>query len=140
MAEGGFEVDELGMDGAAFDDDLGDPADGAEEEFMDGLENTYEARSTTPRWAGGEEMPDGLSEGDLASNDYQDSAVAKFMAERSKYARQARLKFIASKTGHLWVRWGRFWKLLTWKNDPNKFLSRLSIEIYRIDLARALGV
>ena len=102
MAEGGFE-----MDDAAFDAAMDDLADGAEEEteFMDDLENTHEALSTTPPWAGGAEMPDGLYEGDLASNDYQDSVVARFTAERSKYARPARLEFKA-------------WKLLTWKNDP----------------------
>ena len=83
MAEGGFEMDDAAFGAAAdeaddadsldaafaaadaadaaFDDALGDPADGAEEEteFMDDLENTHEALSTTPHWAGGEEMPDG---------------------------------------------------------------------------------
>ena len=51
-------------------------------------------------------MPDGLYEGDIASNDYQDSVVARFTAERSKYARPTRLEFKASKTGDLWVKWG----------------------------------
>ena len=85
-------------------------------------------------------MPDVLYEGDLASNDYQDSVVARFTAERSKYTRPARLEFKASKTGDLWVKWGRAWKLLTWKNDPKKFLSRPSNEKYGINLAQALGV
>ena len=39
--------------------------------------------------------------GDLASNDYQDSVVARFTAERSKYACPVRLEFKASKTGDL---------------------------------------
>ena len=139
MAEGGYELDE-------FDDLVGgllpkerDP-DEEETGFMNDFDEMDEAPSTTPPWASGLEMPDGLDEENLASNDDRDRVVARFKAERSKYVRPANLEFKVAKSGDLWVKWGRDWKLLTWKNDPTKFLSRSSIERYGLSLARALGV
>ena len=87
--------------------------DEEETAFMDDFDIMYEAPSTTTSWAGGAEMPDGLDEENLASNDYRDQVVTQFIAERSKYSRQADLEFKVSKSGDLWVKWGCDWKLLT---------------------------
>ena len=80
MAEGGFEMDKL------WDSLLPETSrDPVEEEtgFMDDFDEMDETPPTMPQWAGGLEMPDGLDEENLASNDDRDRVVARFEAERS---------------------------------------------------------
>ena len=110
MAEGGFEMDEL-MD--PLDPETSCDPDEEETGFMDNFDEMDEIPSTMPPWAGGAEMPDGLDEENLASNDDRDRVVARFEAEQSKYSRPANLEFKVAKSGELWVKWGRDWKLLT---------------------------
>ena len=94
MAEGGLEMDEmLGL----LDPETSRNPDEEETGFMDNFDEMDEIPSTMPPWAGGAEMPDGLDEGNLASNDYRDRVVARFTAERSKYSRRlSRIHVIGS--------------------------------------------
>ena len=99
------------------------------------------ATTSRPAWAGGREEFPGIERKDVAPKDVRDRVLARFVSERSTFSRPANLRFVASKSGDLWVKWDRGkWYKLTWSSDPNKFLSASSIERYGLDLARALGV
>ena len=76
MAEGGFEMDEMGPS----DPEMSRDPDEEETGFMDDFDEMDEAPSTMPPWASGLEMPDGLDEENLASNDDRDRVVARFEA------------------------------------------------------------
>ena len=92
-----------------------------------------------PSWAHGTEMPEFLDEENTAY-EYLDQIVARFLEERSQYPRTIYLKFAASASGDLWVRWGKKWERLTWKGNPDKFLSASSIEkYYGLNLEPSLG-
>ena len=116
MAKGSFEMNDMGLHDAEM---LGD-TDREETVFMDDFNDMYEAPSTMPSWGGGAEMPDWLDEKILASINYCDQVVARFIAEQSKYSRLADLEFKVFMSADLWVKWGHDWKLLTWKSDPKK--------------------
>ena len=110
---------------------------GAETSFIDPPEEVWEAQNQTPSWAASS-VPSGVSQEDLADAQHTKALVDRWQIERGKV--QQNLEFASSTKGHLWLRWGKKWLLITNKNKPGEFLAPSTLKRYRVDVAKALGV
>ncbi|KAK3794858.1 hypothetical protein RRG08_001009 [Elysia crispata] len=109
----------------------------AETPFIDPPEDVWEAQNATPPWAASS-VPSGVSQEDLADAQHTKTLVDRWQGERGKV--QQNLEFASSTKDDLWLRWGKQWLLLTYKNEPGVFLAPSTIKRYRVDVAKALGV
>ena len=110
---------------------------GAETSFIDPPEDVWEAQNETPSWAASS-VPSGVSQEDLADAQHTNALVDRWQRQRGEV--QQNLEFASSTKGDLWLRWGKQWLLLTNKNKPGEFLAPSTIKMYRVDVAKALGV
>ena len=117
IGEGKFEADDtedyttstISFDNPAFDP-YDDPYEGgnAKDGYIedDYIGSTIANPADQPPWARDEEFPPWLKEEDLAPNVVRDEILSRFISERSEFSQPANLKFAASTSGDLWVRWG----------------------------------
>jgi hypothetical protein len=103
-------------------------------------EATWETGNQTPTWAQGSDMPIGLDKGDVADPKATQRLVKVWARAFNSEGPRAALEFRSSKRGDLWVKWGSKWELLTYRNNPSKYLVASTIQKYGVDLAWALGI
>ena len=142
---GEFDADDYTASASIFDSN---PPDDDEIPFIPGPTYgeyyvDYDGGTTVPTvspwWAKGEEFPSGFLRKDVAPKDVRDKLLARFVSERSTFSRPANLRFVATVSGGLWVKFGSLWYRLTFPSSPDRFLSPSTIERYGLPLARAPG-
>jgi hypothetical protein len=98
----------------------------------------WEVSNETPSWAQ-DGVPAGLDEEDRADPETTAALIARWRAELKSTA-EIRNEMVASKRGDLWVRQGKSWILLTYKNKPGVFLAPSTLARYGADVTKLLGV
>lgn len=124
--------------------DANNPALEGESSFSEvDLNGVLEFDNQGPSWAQCENMPTGLFKENMADTNATQRLVRKWSKALGVQGPRVNLQFLSSTQGDLWVRWGKHWKLLTWKNNPAKFISPSTILKQKgggVNFARALGI
>ena len=104
-------------------------------------ETTFANEIEIPTWAE-DSMPSGLTEDTVASKEAINRRIKEFQnAHNARFPEDLKLQFQGDKNGGLYVRWGRDWVPLTYKNNPAKFRAASTLRTNMgVDFARALGL
>jgi len=100
----------------------------------------WEASNEPAPWSQ-EGRPAGLLQRDVANWETTQALVKRWKAALKTNAEGVSdAAFVSSKKGDLWVRKGQKWRLLTYKNDPGRFLRASTLKRYGADVTKFLGV
>ena len=131
LDEATMEMDEFGDDQAT---------GGGDFDQLQDVSMLEHSTTEIPEWAR-DTIPEGLTEEITATKEEVSQRIENFKENYEIRKDISSLEFTGSKSGRLWVRWGKHWIQLTQKSDPTRFYAKNSLQKHvGVDFFKAIGL